>query len=113
MPGKPRTKGEEESGTSLSHHSFVPMPGKHYSLRPMALPPSRLMVTESAANRVGLAPIAIDRDDLEFSASHRNHRPFLDTAPNDAGLEQRIKHEVEALLDMTCHFPSRPRPGGP
>ncbi|MGK9055249.1 hypothetical protein [Neorhizobium petrolearium] len=103
MPGKPRTKGYEESGTSLSHQfsflSFVPVPAKNFTLRPLALPPSRLSVSEDAIGKVGLAPIAVDRDDLEFRASDRNHRAFLDTFPEDGALNGRIESGVSALLD--------------
>ncbi|WP_156436890.1 hypothetical protein [Sinorhizobium sp. Sb3] len=103
MPGKPRTRGEDESGSALAHHfsflSFVPTPAKHFILRPLALPPSRLSVSEAASSLVGLAPIAEDRDDLEFSASERQKRPYLDTAPAESNLKDRIEEQVCALLD--------------
>ncbi|WFU91987.1 hypothetical protein QA644_34340 (plasmid) [Rhizobium sp. CC1099] len=103
MLGKSQMRGEDESGTSLAHQfshlSFVPHPGRHYSLKPLALPPSRLSVEKAALDRVGLAPIAVDRHDLEFTASDRGRRAFLDTAPKSTELGQRIKSEVTALLD--------------
>ncbi|MBY3081092.1 hypothetical protein HFO73_28360 [Rhizobium laguerreae] len=103
MPGRPRTKSEEESGTALSHHfsylSFIPAPVKYFTLRPLAVPPSLLSVSEDAAGRVGLAPIAEDRDDLEFAVSDRNKRAFLDTIPKTAALADRTDAQVSALLD--------------
>ncbi|CAN7770793.1 hypothetical protein LJR245_007524 [Rhizobium leguminosarum] len=103
MPGKERTKGLEQSGVALAHQfsflSFVPALQKNFRLRPMAPPPSQIYVSEDAAQKVGLAPIAEDRDDLEFSVSDRRHRAFLDTVPHAAITDARIENEVSALLD--------------
>jgi len=103
MPGKERTKGVDQSGVALAHQfsflSFVPALQKNFRLRPMAPPPSQIYVLDGAAQKVGLAPIAEDRDDLEFSVSDRRHRAFLDTVPQAAITDARIENEVSALLD--------------
>lgn len=101
MPGLDRVKGDEQSGASLAHQfsflSFLPLQ-PNLTLRPKAFPPNRLTVTDGAAQRVGLAPIAEDHDDLAFSASERNKRAFLDTVPGSVKLEERIRETVLSML---------------
>lgn len=101
MPGLDRANGDEQSGASLAHQfsflSFLPLQ-PNLTLRPKAFPPNRMTVTDGAAQRVGLAPIAEDHDDLAFSVSERNKRPFLDTAPVAAKLEERIRETVISML---------------
>lgn len=103
MPSKERTKGLEQSGVALAYQfsflSFVPALQKNFRLRPMASPPSQIYVSDEAAQKVGLAPIAEDRDDLEFSVPGRRHRAFLDTVPHAAITDARMENEVAALLD--------------
>lgn len=103
LPGKERTKGMDQSGVALAHHfsflSFVPLPAKNFTIKPIAPPPSLIQISDAGASKVGLAPIAEDRDDLEFSVSNRRHRAFLDTVSIGAITDARIENEVASLLD--------------
>lgn len=93
----------EASGTDLAHHfshlAVIPHPGHGRTLRFVALAPSKFFVSPGRADRVGLAPIAEDRDDLDFKTSVRGDRPFLDAVPKAPLLADRITKAVTALLD--------------
>jgi hypothetical protein len=94
---------EDASGTDLAHQfeylSFIAPLQNGLRLRFMAPPPSRLTVPPDRAERVGLAPIAEDRDDLSFEPSVRVERPYLDTLPSEPLLSDRIAVQVPELLD--------------
>ncbi len=94
---------EEASGTQLAHQfeclSIIAHPANGHSLRVIAPSPRRFDVGADRSDRVGLAPIAEDRDDLAFEVSERGKRPYLDTRPAAAPLGDRINNAVTALLD--------------
>jgi hypothetical protein len=102
-PKKPRTNFDEASGVDLAHQfsylSFVPVLSNGQVLTPLVIPPSQLMVPQSRARFVGLAPVAEDHDDFDFSVSTRLAHPFLDAIPRENPLSERIGTTVEAMLD--------------
>ncbi len=94
---------EEASGTDLAHQfsnlTLVNHPGQGRTLRFIAPPPYKFFVSPDRADHVGLAPIAEDRDDIEFVTTKRGDRPFLDAVPKAPLLADRITAAVTALLD--------------
>ena len=94
---------EEASGTDLAHQfrhlTLVQHPGHGRTLRFIAPSPRKFFVSPDRADQVGLAPIAEDRDDIEFVTTKRGDRPFLDAVPKAPLLADRITTAVTSLLD--------------
>ncbi|GFE93886.1 carbon-nitrogen hydrolase family protein [Acetobacter persici] len=94
---------EEGSGTDLAHQfahlTLVRHPGDGRTLRFIAPSPRKFFVSSNRADYVGLAPIAEDRDDIDFMTTKRGDRPFLDAIPKAPLLSDRITAAVTALLD--------------
>jgi predicted amidohydrolase len=94
---------EDASGTDLAHQfahlTLVAHPGHGRTLRFIAPSPRKFFVSPVRADHVGLAPIAEDRDDIDFITSKRGDRPYLDAVPKAPLLANRITAAVTALLD--------------
>lgn len=102
--GDPRPDdANDASGTDLAHQfshlTLAAHPGNGRTLRFIAPSPSKFFVSPDRADRVGLAPIAEDRDDIEFRTTTRGDRPYLDAIPKAPLLANRITDSVTALLD--------------
>lgn len=93
----------DASGTDLAHQfahlTLVPHPGNGRTLRFIAPSPRKFFVSSDRADYVGLAPIAEDRDDIDFVTTKRGDRPYLDAIPKAPLLTDRITASVTALLD--------------
>lgn len=101
---KPRTDFNEESGADLAHQfsylSFVPAPSAGQTLKPIVVPPSKLLIQARRADFIGMAPIAEDTDDLGFAVTTRLSHPFLDAVPLETSLSPRICDMTEAMIDQ-------------
>lgn len=93
----------DASGTDFAHQfahlTLVAHPGHGRTLRFIAPSPSKFFVSPDRADYVGLAPIAEDRDDIDFVTTKRGDRPYLDAIPKAPLLADRITASVIALLD--------------
>lgn len=93
----------EASGTDLGHQfthlTLAPHPGNGRTIRFIAPAPSKFFVSSDRTDCVGLAPIAEDFDDIDFVATKRGDRPYLDAIPRSPMLVDRIAASVIALLD--------------
>lgn len=93
----------DASGTDLAHQfahlTLVSHPGNGRTLRIIAPSPRKFFVSSDRADYVGLAPIAEDRDDIDFVTTERGNRPYLDAIPKAPLLADRITASVTALLD--------------
>lgn len=70
-----------------------------YSIQIEVVPP-RLSPLDGPPKFVGLAPIAEDADDLNFTTEKRGGRPYLDAHPRDVALlQKRLIDGVVSLLD--------------
>lgn len=102
-PNKRSPDRETESGSDLAHQfehlTVVAQPGKGRTVRFEVPAPRHFLLPPDRIDKVGLAPIAEDPDDLRFHVSSRGDRAYLDTVPGSGDLAARIRATVVSMLD--------------
>ncbi len=98
-----QNESDEANGANLDSQfeylTVVADPTPH-SVRFLVVPPYQFGMSDTMAQKLGIAPIAEDADDLTFTASSRSGRGYLDARPtNPDALGQRMAEAVAHLLD--------------
>lgn len=97
-------ESQDASGSNLesqfAYLAVVPDPKPH-GVQFLVVSPYKFgMLDDKKADKVGIAPIAEDADDLTFTASARLGRGFLDARPTDSMmLGSRAAEAIASLLD--------------
>jgi predicted amidohydrolase len=103
-PRRIENEAEEANGANLDsqfEYMTVVANPKSYTVSFMVIPPYRFGMADAMTQKLGIAPIAEDAEDLTFTASSRSGRGYLDARPsNPAALGARMTEVVATLLDQ-------------